>query len=351
MRANLLAALSLFAVSSNVALAGGASANGDRLAMVTYWGDDKVALLDTQGEDGKEEIWSIDVLKAAGCPKPYDVRVDAKGAKAYVSCSGGDEIVVIDIVAQLVEWKVKTGKSPRDLQLYDNDKRILVANSGSDTVSVVDIDARKVVYDVAVGLQPYGVALAKEGKIGLITGWASGDLHVLELGPSSGHVLGKVKVGILPYTVVAPKDGSIAYVAANGEHAVVAVDFAKRTILKSQAVGRNPWSIAINPEGTRLLVANNRSGNLSFMDTIGEKGPAAFAAGRLINAGAALNSSGISTTRAAKNVALTADGETGIFTDLANNQVVIVDTSTGKIKKAINVGKAPYGIEMIRPVK
>jgi YVTN family beta-propeller protein len=331
------------------AIAGG-SANGDRLAMVTYWGDDRVALIDTQGQDGKEEVWSIDVLKAAGCPKPYDVRINASGSKAFVSCSGGDEVIVIDIVAQLVEWKIKTGKSPRDLQLFNNDHRLLVANSGSDTVSVVDVDTRKVVYDVPVGLQPYGVALAQGGKVGLITGWASGDLHILSLGETSGRVTSRVKIGLLPYTVVAPKDGNMAYVAANGDHAVVAVNIAKHVVVKSQPVGRNPWSIAINPEGTRLLVANNRSGNLSVLGTTVSGGNAAFGSQKFIDAGASLNQAGVSTARAAKNVALTTDGLTGIFTDLANNQVVVVDVASGVIKKVISVGKAPYGIEMIRPV-
>jgi YVTN family beta-propeller protein len=328
----------------------GGSANGDRLAMVTYWGDDKVALIDTQGQEGKEEIWSIDVLKSAGCPKPYDVRVNAAGSKAFVTCSGGDQIIVIDIVAQLVEWKLTVGKSPRDLQLFSNDHRLLVANSGSDTVSVIDVDARKVLYEIPVGLQPYGVALAQGGKIGLITGWASGDLHILSLGEASGHELGVVKVGLLPYTVVAPRDGGVAYVATNGDHAVVSVDIAKRSIVAREPVGRNPWSIATNPEGTRLLVANNRSGNLSFLDLKG-KAPGTFGEQKFFDTGIVLNVAGMSTARAAKNVALSTDGSTGIFTDLANNQVVVVDTATGAIKKAIQVGKAPYGIEMIRPVK
>jgi YVTN family beta-propeller protein len=344
----MFAAMLVAALPSN--LFAGASANGDRLAMVTYWGDDRVALLDTQGQDGKEEIWSIDVLKSAGCPKPYDVRVNAAGSKAFVTCSGGDQIVVIDIVAQLVEWKLVTGKSPRDLQLYDGDHRLLVANSGSDTVSVVDVDARKVLYDIPVGLQPYGVALADGGKTGLITGWASGDLHILSLGATSGREVGKVKVGLLPYTVIAPRDSRLAFVAANGDHAVVAVDFAKRAVVKVASVGRNPWSIASNPAGTRLLVANNRSGNLSLMG-LSHSGSNPFQEGsRFLDAGASLNSAGISTARAAKNVALTSDGETGIFTDLANNQVVVIDTKSGTIRKVIQVGKAPYGIEMIRPV-
>jgi hypothetical protein len=37
------------------------SANGDRMLLVTYWDDDKVGLIDSQGQPGKEQVWTIDV--------------------------------------------------------------------------------------------------------------------------------------------------------------------------------------------------------------------------------------------------------------------------------------------------
>jgi YVTN family beta-propeller protein len=117
-------------------------------------------------------------LKAAGCAKPYDVRVDKRGAHAYVSCSGNNKLAAIDIVAQMVEYIIETGSSPRDLQLFGDDQRLLVANSGEDTVSIVDITNRRVLYKVPVSLQPYGVAVTDNGKTALVTGWASGDLHI-----------------------------------------------------------------------------------------------------------------------------------------------------------------------------
>lgn len=337
--------LAVAASIPGICIAGG-SANGDRLALVTYWGDDKVALVDTRGEPGKEEIWAIDVLKAAGCPKPYDVRANRAGSKAYVTCSGGDQIIAIDVVAQMVEWSLKTGSSPRDLQLYDSDRRLIVANSGSDTVSVVDVPNRRVLYDVPVAVQPYGVALANGGRNALVTGWASGDVHVLDLGPTSGSNRGAIKVGLLPYTVVAPGQGSTAYVAANGDHSVVQVDVNRMRVVNRQRVGRNPWSIATNPAGTKMLVANNRSANLSLLPTFNNL--PGFTTPRTLSAGVAQLGS-MRTARAPKNAALSVDGRTGIFTDLANNQVVVVDTDDGHIIRAINVGKAPYGIELLRP--
>jgi YVTN family beta-propeller protein len=154
-----------------------------------------------------------------------------------------------------------------------------------------------------------------------------------------------VKVGLLPYTVVAPGDGSIAYVAANGAHSVFAVDTATRRVISRQAVGRNPWSIATNPAG-KLLVANNRSSSLSVLQSGRGAGATALRVANTIAAGSVTGPGG-ETARAPKNVALSTDGSVGIFTDLANNQVVVVDTSTGKIRRAINVGKAPYGLDFI----
>jgi YVTN family beta-propeller protein len=154
-----------------------------------------------------------------------------------------------------------------------------------------------------------------------------------------------VKAGLLPYTVVAPGQGSTAYVAANGDHSILTVDVNARRIVGTQKVGRNPWSVATNPAGTKLLVANNRSANLSLLPTTntlpGFSTPRSIVAGYVI-------SGGNRTARAAKNVALSIDGKTGVFTDLANNQVVVVDTDTGQLVRAINVGKAPYGIELLR---
>ncbi|EJN08845.1 YVTN family beta-propeller repeat protein [Bradyrhizobium sp. YR681] len=343
----LIRVLALAAIFATPAFAGNSQSKGNRLILATYWGDDKVALLDLGGESGHEEIWTIDVLKAVGCPKPYDVRSNKRGDEAFVSCSGGDMVAVIDIVAQQVKYTIKTGLSPRDLQLFDDDKKLIVANSGSDTVSIVDTLGRKKLYDVSVSSQPYGVAVTNDNKTALVTGWASGDLHFISLGDSSGVSLGKVDVGLLPYTVAIAGDPARAYVAANASHSVAAVDLASHTVSEQIRVGRNPWSLAASSDGKSLLVTNNRSNNLSLLKT-GLAVSAVASSQAFIGAGAQLQPNGDSVNRAAKNASISMDGKTGVFTDLANNQVAVVDLASGEIKKVINVGKAPYGIEFVK---
>jgi YVTN family beta-propeller protein len=252
--------------------AGGSVGDGNRFAMLTYWGEDKVALVDTQGEAGKEEVWSIDVLKTAGCAKPYDIRVNSSGDKAYVSCSGNSLIAVVDIIAQQVQFTFPTGQSPRDLQLFNEGKNLIVANSGSNSVTVYDLgkkDSASLVLEFPVESQPYGVAVVNGGKTALVTGWASGDLHIVDMklgnGPSDSSAKEKTvtPVGMLPYTVVAPGDGKVAYVAANSIHSVVVVDTDSGKELKKIKVGNNPWSLAAAPDGNSLIVTNNRSVSLT----------------------------------------------------------------------------------------
>jgi YVTN family beta-propeller protein len=341
------AVLSVAILFAAPAHAGNSQSKGNRLILATYWGDDKVALLDLNGEPGHEEIWAIDVLKAVGCPKPYDVRSNKRGDEAFVSCSGGDMAAVIDIIAQQVKYTVKTGLSPRDLQLFDDDKKLIVANSGSDTVSVIDTVARRKLYDANVASQPYGVAVTSDSKTALVTGWATGDLHFLSLGETSATPIGKVDVGLLPYTVAIVGDPPRAYVAANASHAAAVVDLSSRTVAQRIQVGRNPWSLAASSDGRNLLVTNNRSNNLSLLKT--GLAPSAIAASQaFIPAGAQSQPNGDSVDRAAKNASISMDGNTGVFTDLANNQIAVVNLAAGNITKVINVGKAPYGIEFVK---
>lgn len=316
-----------------------APGGGNRLLMTTYWGDDRVALIDIKGRTQGEELWSIDVAKAANCLKPYDVRVAKGGAYAFVSCSGANHIVAIDIAAQQVQYSIETGGAPRDLQLFDNDKKLIVANSGSNTVSVVDLTTRKKLYDFPVAVQPYGVALADGGKTALVTGWASGDLHIVALGETSAKTRAVVEVGLLPYTVIAAPGK--AYVAVNAEDRVTVVDLKAAKVAEHLAVGQGPWSLAGTLDGKNILVTNNRSNSLSYLRVEGS----AEEQDRIATFGAGAHGT---VQRRPKNASLSADGATAAFTDLAADQIVVLDMASGKLERVIQGGKAPYGIEFLR---
>jgi YVTN family beta-propeller protein len=322
-----------------------APGGGNRLLMTTYWGDDIVALLDIEAPPGKEELWRIDVAKAAGCLKPYDVRLNKGGSLALVSCSGTNLVIAIDVLAQQVQFSIETGMAPRDLVLFDNDRRLLVANSGSDTVSVVDLVNRRKLYDFPVAVQPYGVAVTDAGKTALVTGWASGDLHILSLGGESATSRAVIDVGLLPYTVVAPAGATSAFVAINADDKVVQVDLRSAKVERSIPVGRGPWSLASSVDGRHVLVTNNRSNSLSLIASstaVSTAHPASFTAGSQRRDG------GQDIERRPKNAAIGSNGSIAAFTELAGDQIVIVELPSGEIVRAIDGGKAPYGIEFLR---
>ena len=112
-------------------------------------------------------------------------------------------------------------------------------------------------------------------------------------------------------------------------------------------MGRNPWSLATNCDRDRDSRRQQPVGQPIGAAYAGQRS-AQLRAPRNISASAVTSREGFATARAPKNVAMSLDGRTGVFTDLANNQVVLVDVTTGKIQRAIDVGKAPYGIELIR---
>lgn len=336
------------------ALAFGGQTSGDlgnRLVVITYWGDDKVALVDIEGEEGHEELWVIDVYEEGSCAKPYDVKVDRKNKFAYVTCSGSGNIVILDLIARQVFGSIEigSGASPRDIALTEDGKRAVVANSGIDSISIIDMKEHQVVYSIDVGVQPYGVSLANNDKLALITGWASGNLHFVELGETNGRVVKTIRVGLLPYTVVASQEEGRAYVSVNAEHTVAVVALDAMEVVQSLRVGRAPWGLGLSRDATIGVVANNRSSNATILKETETKG-SALSVSQTVNLGhgGRGKSLGVGVARAAKNVAITADNSTAVITDLANNDIVLVDLERLAVTRSIRVGKAPYGIDFLR---
>ena len=327
------------------AMGGASPGMGNQMVLLTYWGDDEVALVDVNGVPGKETIFNLNVL-TKGCSKPYDIKVNASRSEAYATCSGSDKVILIDLVAQLVSGEITVGEGPRDIALMRDGRTAVVANSGEDTVAVVDLQTRKVKYKVPVRLQPYGVALTEDGQLAAVTTWASGDVHFIRLGKDAGSDLGSVPVGPLPYTVTIPPKSSTAYVTVNSMHKVVQVDIASRKVVGEIEVGHNPWGAAPSTDGKTLLIANNRSADVSIL-RLG--GPSGFVMTEAKRVPVTLAAGPIQATRSKpKNSSISLDGKLGAVTDLGNNELMIIDLEQGVQLKRIPVGKAPYGVEFVR---
>jgi YVTN family beta-propeller protein len=315
---------------------GGGQKVASNLVMTTNWGEDNCSIVDLKKG---QELSRIKVSL-----KPYDIKIEKQGRFAYVSCSGSSQIAVIDIQANLVSHYIKTGESPRDIEITNDSKIAVTANSGSNDISVIDLVNKKEKYRVKVGNIPYGVALSNDEKLAVITCWGSNEAMVVSSGESAGEVIKTVKIGVLPYTAVIPHNSSLAMISTFGSGEVFVIDINSGEVVKTIEVGKSPWGMAASSDGNTVAVANFYSGDVSVLgidrttNGVSEK-----ARIKIVSGGINSNSE----ERRAKNAIISDDGKWGIFSDLANNQLLYIDITTQKVIKVINVGKAPYGLAFI----
>ena len=77
----------------------------------------------------------------------------------------------------------------------------------------------------------------------------------------------EIAVGKNPNSIAIHPDGRTAYVANTRDGTVSIVDLTPRKVRDTFPVGVEPFALALSPNGTRLYVANSSSNNLAVFDT------------------------------------------------------------------------------------
>jgi YVTN family beta-propeller protein len=165
----------------------------------------------------------------------------------------------------------ETDRSPVDLLLTSDGKRLLTVNQTSGTVSLIEIDSGKVVSEIAVGAKPSALALTPDGRGVVVTNTFSGDVALLGLTDGKLTPKGKIKVGFEPRGVAVAPDGKRAYVALTTAHQIAVLDLAGQKVASKIDVGKWPRYLALSPDGKRLAVGANGDGGVSVVDTAAGK--------------------------------------------------------------------------------
>jgi YVTN family beta-propeller protein len=326
-----------FAATAFAGAGGGTASSGpNELVMVTNWGEDTVGLINV---DTGQVLSTIPVGQ-----KPYDVKVEPRGRFAYVTCSGGSEISVIDIQANLESCRIQVGTSPRDISLTADGTKAVVANSGDDTISVVDLVGRRQLYTVHVGAVPYGVAHLPGEQGVLITNWAEGSLSVVDLFADHGTVTHTLPVASLPYTVVVPASSSWAFMSNFGAGVVTPYNLATFQLGAPIPVGKSPWGVAATAEGDAVVIANFFENKISILNVAEKRVQSEVPLGTRPTGSPSVPGGGV-TMRRAKNVATSA--RFIVASDLAANEILVIDRATLALLRSIPVGKAPYGLAFV----
>ncbi len=85
---------------------------------------------------------------------------------------------------------------------------------------------------------------------------------------ATNTVVATIPVGTYPYSVAINPAGTRVYVTNYSTNNVSVIDTATNTVVATVAVGTNPFGVTINPEGTLAYVLNIGAATISIIDTV-----------------------------------------------------------------------------------
>ncbi len=146
---------------------------------------------------------------------PIRMALRPDGREIYVTCEAADTVIVVDPAALQKIAEIPVGGNPTGVTFSPAGERAFVTNRLDDTVSVIDVAARKVVATLKTGNEPHGVLTDRAGKLLYVLNTSSNDISVF--------------------------------------------DVASLKRIKNLSGSNGPWSLALSPDGDRILATNMKS--------------------------------------------------------------------------------------------
>jgi YVTN family beta-propeller protein len=163
----------------------------------------------------RRAIWGLLIVAAAAGQTRYrspdDLAMSPDGKRLYVVCSGSDEVLVVDTAARAVAGRVAVGKVPRGIALAPDGKRFYVTNSWSDTVSEVDALSLQVLRTLPAGFEPTGVAVDAARNVLYVANRLSDDISLVDL--EAGADVRRLAAARGASYLAASSDGAHIYVS------------------------------------------------------------------------------------------------------------------------------------------
>jgi len=171
-------------------------------------------------------------------------------------------------------------------------------------------------------------AITPDGKMVLSTSPSTGTVYAFDA--KNNKQLAVIKVGKAPKGVKVSPDGKVAYVSNQGSNDISVVDLKKLAVINTIKVEKGPHNVRFTRDGKLAYVTLQGGAGIAVIDT---------AAAKMIKV---IPVPGITGPH---NLDLSADEKTAYVRDFVHN-VAVLDLSTGKVKKIIEVGGGHGGIDV-----
>ncbi len=142
---------------------------------------------------------------------PMQLTITKDSRRLFVSCENSGEVLVIDAGSGKVTGSVRVGKHPFGLALSPDESRLYVSNRWDDNVSVVDTARMAVTQSIAVGVDPHGLITDASGKWLYVANMATNDVSVVDT--SAAREIKRLEAGRFPFGVAFSPDYKYLYVS------------------------------------------------------------------------------------------------------------------------------------------
>jgi YVTN family beta-propeller protein len=253
------------------------------------------------------------------------------GADHVHGAAGEGRLVVLD--AETLEEArpaIAAGDHPAHVVVDGNNRYAYITDSGPNSVLVVDLEAARVVREVATCGYPHGLRLSPDGGELYVACVQSHEVAVIDVG--AGMEAGRIEVGRAPVQVGFTPDGGQVWVSLRDENAVAAIDTGTRQLLGIVPVGRGPIQVFGTPDGRYMYVANEGTeaepdSTVSIVDVD---------TGRVVAT--------VTTEAGAHGVVVSANGELALISNLFASTVSVIDVASQRVVARFPVGEGPAGI-------
>lgn len=318
---------------------------------------------------------------------PHMAMMTHDGRKVIVSGTRANKGYIIDVSGQKIEATIELGIAPEHLDISHDSRYAYMGNFDDGSVSVLDLVTNTEIKRLTGFAEPHNITFLPDGSKAYVANFGAhwvgvidGRRHELlkkilitkptaptKLQPS--RYLSEIN-GIVNVTLTV--DGRYAY-AADGDFNVVGViDTREDRLVATIPVGDNPWEAYASPDGTKMVVPNNRDETISIIDVSTNKVIATLEAGpdmigvNFSNGKAFVISSSssfiylydlkhlkpmgrikIGDNLTLETAATDADGQRFYLACSTNHSIYEIDGKTHQVARIPDVGLFPWGTHIL----
>jgi YVTN family beta-propeller protein len=200
-------------------------------------------------------------------PRPAWARLRTGSDEIWISNKASNTVTIYRAGTSTLLGEFSAGAGPSDIAFSAGGKLAWVSNEDGGTVSLADATSRQKIRDIPVGRAPQGVAITRAGDRLLVANFASDTVSVVHT--SSSRELAQIPVCGGPVDVVTTQDSGVelAYVSCFAAGFVDVIDVDRLREIQRVPVGKEPFGIAVHPNGRRVYVCVGGSDRLVALET------------------------------------------------------------------------------------